>query len=153
MKGKLVVTIPSYYQHIAVEDFIPAGFEIINFNLATEDQSLLQEESYDDFINYDYENPSSGTYGSSVEEFGSYSDYGGKSKKLPIGILHPTHVESHDDRVFAYVERVSPGVYEYEYFMRALVPGVFQQLPAKAEVLYFPEVFGRTSGEMITVTP
>jgi uncharacterized protein YfaS (alpha-2-macroglobulin family) len=153
VKGKLVVTIPSYYQHIAVEDFIPAGFEIINFNLATEDQSLLQEESYDDFINYDYENPSSGTYGSSVEEFGSYSDYGGKSKKLPIGILHPTHVESHDDRVFAYVERVSPGVYEYEYFMRALVPGVFQQLPAKAEVLYFPEVFGRTSGEMITVTP
>ena len=148
VKGKLVITVPSYYQHVAIEDFIPAGFELVNFNLSTEDQSLLREEkSSDEIIDYDYENFSPDMY----EAFANYGT--GKSKNLPVGKLYPTHVESHDDRVFAYVGSVSPGVYEYEYFMRALIPGVFQQLPAKAEVLYFPEVFGRTSGEMITVTP
>jgi uncharacterized protein YfaS (alpha-2-macroglobulin family) len=52
-----------------------------------------------------------------------------------------------------YVEEMSEGVYEYEYFLRALVPGEFQHLPARAEQLFFPEVFGRTEGTVIDVTP
>jgi len=67
--------------------------------------------------------------------------------------LYPTHAETHDDRVFLYVDTLGAGVYEYEYFLRALVPGEFQHLPARAEELFFPEVFGRTGGDIITVTP
>jgi len=67
--------------------------------------------------------------------------------------LRPNHTESHDDLVFLYVEQLSPGVYEYEYFLRALIPGEFQHLPARAEELFFPEVFGRTDGDVIEVIP
>jgi len=160
VRGKITLIIPDVYQNVAVEDFIPAGFEIVNFNLSTEDQSLNTSEEYSR-MGSAYTNESflanvvSGVRGLFGEEqtaqlygsFNSGGSYSNESRKL-----RPTHTESHDDRVFLYMENLSPGVYEYEYYLRALVPGTFQQLPARAEELYFPEVFGRTSGNIITVT-
>ena len=157
VRGKLTVTIPGEYQHVAIEDVIPAGFEIVNFNLETEDKSLQNEASFgsvpkDDvssgwlsyLSNFHWFTQSAQVFGS--QGFGG--SYGNNTRELL-----PTHVESHDDRVFVYVDRLSPGVYEYEYFLRALVPGTFQHLPARAEELYFPEVFGRTEGGVFEITP
>jgi uncharacterized protein YfaS (alpha-2-macroglobulin family) len=76
----------------------------------------------------------------------------GKTATMYERKLRPSHSESHDDRVFLFIDELSPGVYEYEYYLRALVPGEFQHLPAHAEQLYFPEIFGRTSGGSFTVT-
>jgi alpha-2-macroglobulin len=160
LKGKLVLTIPDSYTHLAVEDFIPAGFEIVNFNLSTEDQSLNQSEDtyYDEraanetgFVASVFSSLSSLWSSSQVAQVYGQYNYGGsygESKRT----LYPTHTESHDDRVFLYVSSIEPGVYEYEYYLRALVPGTFQHMPARAEQLYFPEVFGRTSGDIVTVT-
>jgi uncharacterized protein YfaS (alpha-2-macroglobulin family) len=157
IKGKLTITIPDSYTHVAVEDIIPAGFEILNFNLSTEDQSLNTEEE-----NYDWSATDSGfvsgVFDSVRNMFGSsqsaqvYSGYNGGESKVKSRMLYPTHSESHDDRVFLYIETIAPGVYVYEYYLRALVPGTFQHMPARAEELYFPEVFGRTAGGLITVT-
>ncbi len=167
VRGKLTITIPEEYQNVAVEDFIPAGFEIVNFNLSTENQSLNSGGSDD----YNYDEEWGWGVGSAPQEsfvasvfnsvkniFGDsqvaqvYGSYTGGSYSKQSRTLHPTHTESHDDRVFLYIEKLSPGVYEYEYYLRALTPGVFQRLPARAEELYFPEVFGRTSGAIVTVT-
>jgi len=160
VKGKIVITIPDQYTHVAIEDFIPAGFEIVNFNLATEDKSL--QDNYDN--NYDFKGyiPSAepknwlarigSVFGDSqsarVYQPASGGSYGNDTRKLS-----PTHTESHDDRVFLFVESLSKGVYEYEYYLRALVPGEFQYLPARAEELYFPEVFGRTEGGTFEIIP
>ena len=136
VRGKLTITVPGNYQHVAVEDFIPAGFEIVNFNLSTEDQSLNdQGDTYDEWSEPVYD-----------------ANYSGDVDTTEQRRLYPTHVESHDDRVFLYSESLEPGVYIYEYYLRAQTPGVFQRLPARAEELYFPEVFGRTSGDIVTVT-
>lgn len=136
VRGKLTITVPDNYHHVAVEDFIPAGFEIVNFNLSTEDQTLNnQEDEFGYWLEPVYDDNNSGDV-----EATKYRQ------------LYPTHTESHDDRVFLYSENLEPGVYVYEYYLRALTPGVFQRLPARAEELYFPEVFGRTSGDIITVT-
>lgn len=160
LKGKLVLTIPDSYSHLSVEDFIPAGFEIVNFNLSTEDQSLNQSEDayYDEWSSADdgfvasvFSSLGSLWGGSQTAQVYGQYNYGGsygESKRT----LYPTHTESHDDRVFLYVSSIEPGVYEYEYYLRALVPGTFKHLPARAEQLYFPEVFGRTSGDIVTVT-
>ena len=59
--------------------------------------------------------------------------------------------ETRDDRLFLFRERLPAGVYEYEYFIRALVPGVYHHLPAVVSELYFPENFGRTKGDYFTV--
>lgn len=155
IKGKLTITIPDQYNHVAIEDIIPAGFEILNFNLATEDQSLK------DAANDSYGSSESGSWLSRLGSVfgdsqtaqvyrarGFGGSYGNNSRDL-----RPTHTESHDDRVFLYIEEMREGVYEYEYFLRALVPGEFQHLPARAEELFFPEVFGRTEGGIIEITP
>jgi uncharacterized protein YfaS (alpha-2-macroglobulin family) len=156
IKGKLTITIPDHYSHVAIEDMIPAGFEIVNFNLDTEDQSLLDNSGVGVLPKSD----SGGLLSRITNVFGESQtaqvyrsqgfggSYGNDTRKL-----RPTHVESHDDRVFLYVEELREGVYEYEYFLRALVPGEFQHLPARAEELFFPEVFGRTGGGLIEVTP
>lgn len=143
IRGKLTITIPDEYRNVAVEDFMPAGFEIINFNLSTENQ-LLQEQ----------DNESTEWSGDGENQDMTFSDFSSpEDSSLKDGRkLYPTHTEAHDDRLFLYMDRLEPGVYEYEYYLRALVPGVFQHLPVKAEELYFPEVFGRTSGDIITVT-
>lgn len=164
VRGKLIITIPDAYQNVAVEDFIPAGFEIVNFNLSTEDQTLNSVDEYQNEYHgslYGSRNflatvldsvrsffGGGQTAGVSMYESQYFDDNLGRENKR----LRPSHIESHDDRVFLFVEDISPGVYEYEYFLRAITPGKFQHLPAKAEELYFPEVFGRTSGDSVTVT-
>jgi uncharacterized protein YfaS (alpha-2-macroglobulin family) len=164
VKGKITLVVPGPYTDLAVEDFIPAGFEIVNMNLATEDQSLddsdeTEDVYYDDYgVQVNNERSLANTV-NSLRAFvgGSLSTEDFRAQGLARrsqshkDVLRPSHVESHDDRVFAYIERLTPGVYEYTYYLRALVPGTFQQLPARAEVLYFPEVFGRTFGNIITV--
>lgn len=160
IKGKMVITIPDQYSHVAIEDFIPAGFEIVNFNLETEDKSL--QDDYDNNFNFGGYLPSvesknwlarignvfGGSQTARAYQANSGGSYGNDTRKL-----RPTHIESHDDRVFLYVENLSKGVYEYEYYLRALVPGEFQYLPARAEELYFPEVFGRTEGGTFKIIP
>jgi hypothetical protein len=155
IKGKLTITIPDQYNHVAIEDIIPAGFEIVNFNLATEDQSLKDaaNDSYGKTDGGNWLSRLTSVFGDSqtaqvYRSRGFGGSYGNNSRDL-----RPTHTESHDDRVFLYVEEMGEGVYEYEYFLRALVPGEFQHLPARAEELFFPEVFGRTEGGVIEITP
>ncbi|MFO7623628.1 MAG: hypothetical protein R6V73_04700, partial [Anaerolineales bacterium] len=43
------------------------------------------------------------------------------------------------------------GVYEYSYIARATTPGRFIVPPAKAEEMYSPEVFGRSSSMVVIV--
>ena len=45
------------------------------------------------------------------------------------------------------------GTYKYTYLMRVSVAGDFNVPPAHAEEMYFPEVFGRSSGGLFTVVP
>ncbi len=187
LKGKITLTIPESYSQVAVEDIIPAGFEIVNFNLATEDRTLLEGEGesgdsyapYDEYgdgwgmgMNTEYTPPAPGTtslFGTlatrirsffndepQVAQLPSYYDeydsYDASYERAYTRTLYSNHTESHDDRVFLYVEELDPGVYEYEYYLRALIPGEFVHMPAQASELYFPEVFGRTSGNKFTVT-
>ena len=63
----------------------------------------------------------------------------------------PDFKELYDDRVFLYKENLTPGVYEFDYFTRALIGGKFIHLPAVVSEMYFPENFGRTGGEYFEI--
>lgn len=159
--------------HVGIEDFIPAGVEIVNQNFATEDHSLGRT---DDQRNADgtlgMANPdqrvkrtswaqrelasifSFGTGGAGpvTDIKGEVSDEAYAGRESYIQQLYPTMVENHDDRIFAYVGELSPGEYVFDYYVRALVPGTYQHLPMMVSELYTPENFGRTQGELFTVT-
>lgn len=158
VKGKITITVPMEYEHVSIEDMIPAGFEIINFRLATENRAAIENvnnsegigQAEDEGIFARIARSLSGSQTAQVWNMTRRylgGSYGNTSRKL-----YPQYTEMYDDRVSLYTYRLHGGVYEYEYFLRALVPGTFQYLPARAEDVYFPEVFGRTSGSIFTIT-
>jgi uncharacterized protein YfaS (alpha-2-macroglobulin family) len=43
------------------------------------------------------------------------------------------------------------GHHRFSYTARATTPGTFLAAPAKAEAMYAPETFGRSTGEIVVV--
>jgi uncharacterized protein YfaS (alpha-2-macroglobulin family) len=116
LRANIQVIVPKTRNFVMIEDFIPAGMEIVNLDLATEQKSLRLQE-----------------------------------RELKGRELIPDFKEIRDDRLFLYVERLEPGVYEFEYFVRPLIKGKFIHLPAQVLEMYFPENFGRTSGDYFEI--
>ncbi len=173
LHGHVILKTGVTRSHVGIEDFIPAGVEIVNQNFATEDQTLGRT---DDQRNADgtlgmavpMQNTKKTSWASrelaSIFSFGNggagpvtdvkgeVSDEAYAGRESYIQQLYPTMIENHDDRIFAYVGQLGPGEYVFDYYVRALVPGTYQHLPMIVSELYTPENFGRTQGELFTVT-
>lgn len=111
LREHLTVTVSKSRNFVGIEDFIPAGMEIVNLDLATEQKSLLLQDTI-----------------SQTQDFS------------------PNFKELRNDRAFLYRDNIDPGVYEFDYYTRALIKGKFAHLPAVVSEMYFPENFGRTAG-------
>jgi uncharacterized protein YfaS (alpha-2-macroglobulin family) len=61
------------------------------------------------------------------------------------------HENLRDERVEAFASLLWDGVHRYAYVARATTPGTFVVPPAKAEEMYSPETFGRSSGDKVVV--
>ena len=61
------------------------------------------------------------------------------------------HQNMRDERAEVFTSLLWDGVYEYTYVARATMPGEFVAPPAKAEEMYSPEVFGRSSSDIVVV--
>ncbi len=61
------------------------------------------------------------------------------------------HTEIRDDRVLLFADYLWSGEYTYTYVARATTPGVYAYPPARAEMMYRPEVNGRTAGGRLVV--
>ncbi len=61
------------------------------------------------------------------------------------------HQNLRDDRAEAFSSRLWAGTHEYSYVARATTPGTFVVPPARAEEIYAPEVFGRSSSDTVIV--
>jgi uncharacterized protein YfaS (alpha-2-macroglobulin family) len=107
--------------HVALVDPLPAGLEIVNPALAVSG-SVPQDPESPDF-----------RYG----WWWWWTWY--------------EHQNMRDERAEAFTPLLWDGVYEYTYVARATTPGTFVVPPAKAEEMYSPEVFGRSSSDMVIV--
>ena len=56
-----------------------------------------------------------------------------------------------DERVEAFATLLWEGTHEYTYTARATTLGRFYVPPTKAEEMYSPEVFGRTSSCVVVI--
>ena len=125
-RGELQLIVPEDMHYAVVEERLPAGFEAINFNLDTSDTSLqakLDETTQPKDGNYWEDNP----------------------------LWHFNHIETRDDRVLLFADDLPKGVYTYSFLVRAGQPGKYHHLPASATEMYFPEVFGRTGGDIVEI--
>ena len=61
------------------------------------------------------------------------------------------HQNLRDERAEAFTSLLWDGGYQYSYTARATTPGTFVVPPAKAEEMYSPEVFGRSSSDVVYI--
>jgi alpha-2-macroglobulin len=61
------------------------------------------------------------------------------------------HQNLRDDRAEAFSSYLPAGTYEYTYIARATTPGEFVVPPTRAEEIFAPEVFGRSSSDAVIV--
>jgi uncharacterized protein YfaS (alpha-2-macroglobulin family) len=122
---KLSIVAPTDLYYVLVESPLPAGMEAVDTSLKTTSQIA--------------EGP----------EFGPanqpYTFYGG------WGWWWFTHTELRDEKVALFASYLPQGTYEYTYQIRAGLDGTYNVLPARAEQMYFPEVFGRSDGEQFVI--
>jgi uncharacterized protein YfaS (alpha-2-macroglobulin family) len=58
-----------------------------------------------------------------------------------------------DDRVVFFASEVAAGTYQMAFRLRAVTSGTYGALPAVASEVYFPEVWGRTAGDVLRIDP
>lgn len=121
VRVQLTMVAPSRRYHVALADPLPAGFEAMNPALAVTG-SIPQDPA------------SSAPTGF---RWGPWTWY--------------EHQNLRDQRVEAFASLLWEGIHTYTYVARATTPGNFVVPPARAEEMYSPEVFGRSSTDRVVV--
>ncbi|MEN8171614.1 MAG: alpha-2-macroglobulin family protein, partial [Chloroflexota bacterium] len=121
VRVRLTMVADNRRYHVALVDPLPAGLEIINPALVVSG-SIPQDPDNSDY-----------RYG-----WWWWSTW-------------YQHQNMRDERAEAFTPLLWDGVYEYTYTTRATTPGIFIAPPAKAEEMYSPEVFGRSSSDWVIV--
>jgi uncharacterized protein YfaS (alpha-2-macroglobulin family) len=62
------------------------------------------------------------------------------------------HIEQRDSKVILFADHLPPGVHVASFVARATTPGTFVLKPARGELMYEPEVFGRSEGGTFEIT-
>ncbi|HIQ05385.1 MAG TPA: hypothetical protein EYH31_06770 [Anaerolineae bacterium] len=124
---KLTIIAPHSLHYLVVEDPLPAGAEAIDVSLRT--------------TSAQYQAPQIKREGEEEPYYWWWRWW------------IPTHTELRDEKVVLFATWLRAGTYEYTYLMRANVPGRFLTLPTTAYEMYFPEVWGRSSGGAFTIAP
>lgn len=109
--------------HVALVDPLPAGLEIVNPTLAVSGSTP--------------QDPNSPYYADHYGWWWRWNWY--------------EYQNLRDERAEVFTSLLWDGVYEYTYIARATTPGTFVVPPAKAEEMYSPEVFGRSSSDRVVV--
>jgi uncharacterized protein YfaS (alpha-2-macroglobulin family) len=116
VRVRLKMVAPALRTHVALMDPLPAGFEIVNPDIAVSVQVPEDKTAEND------------------------RRRGGWFWRT----IWFDHQNLRDDRAEAFASLLPGGVYDYSYVVRATTPGLFIVPPAKAEEMYHPETFGRT---------
>jgi uncharacterized protein YfaS (alpha-2-macroglobulin family) len=124
---RLTVTIPNDAYYLMVEDFIPAGAEILDTSLKTSQQGVEGEPP----PLFDPARPF-------AEGWGWW-------------YFHPAQI--YDNRIAWSADTLPAGTYELAYTLVILQPGQYNVLPAHAWQFYFPEVQGSSAGARFEIKP
>jgi uncharacterized protein YfaS (alpha-2-macroglobulin family) len=123
----LTLNLPHDVYYLMLEDFLPAGAEILDTSLKTSQQG--QGSGMDVSVDYDPADPYQRGWG--WWYFGSPQIF--------------------DDHIQWSADYLSAGTYELTYTLIPMHAGQFRVLPAHAWQSYFPEVQGTTAGEVFEI--
>ena len=130
VRVRLTMVATARRYHVALVDPLPAGFETLNPTLATT-ESIPRDPKQTGVV-----------------------EAGGRSYGYGWWWWKPEwfeHQNLRDERTEAFASLLWEGVYKYSYVARATTPGNFVVPPAKAEEMYHPETFGRSSSDRVRI--
>ena len=122
VRVRLTMAAPSRRYHVALVDYLPAGFESLNPELAVTER--IPEDTKD--------------------------SANGLNWWLWRRVWFD-HQNLRDERSEAFTALLWGGVYNNSYVVRATTPGQFVVPPAKAEEMYHPETFGRSKTDRVRI--
>jgi uncharacterized protein YfaS (alpha-2-macroglobulin family) len=124
IKVRITLHTDSSLFYLNLDDPIPAGCEPIDETLNTSPQGLVRQQHW----------------------WWNWNSTGPRDLSLFI-----SHSDLRADRVSLYSYFLPPGTYHYTYLAQATTPGTYGVAPTHAEEKFFPEVFGRSAGQVFTV--
>jgi len=120
----LTIIAPNDLYYVMVEDPIPAGSAAVDPNLST--SSVLSESGQ-------------------LTNTSNALRYG-------WGWWWFTRTEFRDEKVVMYADSLPAGSYEYRYTIRLGLAGEYRVMPPNGHEFYFPDVYGRGSGIIFTIS-
>ncbi|GAF94784.1 unnamed protein product, partial [marine sediment metagenome] len=108
--ARLTLVVPETTYYVMVEDYIPAGAEILDISLKTSQLGSLGDNNVNQ----------------------AFSD--------GWGWWYFGEPQVYDDHIAWSVDMLPPGTYELTYTLAVLNPGEYRVLPARVWQFYFPEV-------------
>jgi hypothetical protein len=128
LTARLTLTLPNDSYYVMLEDYIPAGTEILNQTLKTSQQG---EDGTDVQVIYDTDDPFARGWG-----WWYFND-----------------PQIRDERIIWTADYLSAGTYELTYTLIPTQAGEFHVLPAHAWQIFFPDVQGTSAGTLFKITP
>ncbi|MBN1147462.1 MAG: Ig-like domain-containing protein [Anaerolineales bacterium] len=126
---RLALNLPQDVYYLAVEDYIPAGSEILDVSLKTSQVGEGGEPQSE--VLYDPRRPFAQGWG--------------------WWLFNPARI--YDDHIAWTADYLPAGIYELTYTLLSLQPGEYRVLPARAWQLYFPEVQAHSAGSVFEIKP
>ncbi len=126
--AQLTLVLPHDSYYVMVEDFIPAGMEILNRALKTSQQAVDPTEAQ---VQFDEEDPFADGWG--------------------WWLFYEPQIR--DDGILFTADYLPAGTYVLTYTLIPLQAGEYRVLPAHAWQTFFPEVQGTSAGAVFEVKP
>jgi alpha-2-macroglobulin len=132
VQARLTFTLENAAYYLVVEDYLPAGAEILDTSLKTSQQVIPgMEEPAPEQPLYDTSQPFDQGWG--------------------WWFFSPPR--NYDERIAWSADYLPAGTYELTYTINLIQPGEFRVLPARSWQFYFPEVQGNSAGAIFTIQP
>jgi uncharacterized protein YfaS (alpha-2-macroglobulin family) len=129
IRARVTITLEDAAYYLLVEDYLPAGTEVLDTSLKTSQLGIPEEQTQGPL--YDVRRPFEKGWG-----WWFFTD--------------PTIYDDHISWASAFVPA---GTYELTYLLVVLQPGEYSVLPARSWMFYFPEVQGNSAGTVFAVKP
>ncbi len=121
VKVELTVHTDQSLFYLNVQDPLPGGLEPIDESLNTSQRGVFGQPQW--------------------QPYGAIQDLS----------WYLMHADLHDNRVSLYLYYLPPGTYRYTYLAQATIQGRYGVPPTHVSETFFPEVFGRAAGQVLTV--
>ena len=130
----------------AFEVPLPAGIEPVDTSLATTARQAERPQEEKRELGYAVE-------GEGDQEAGTAYGESVPTEPWVYSFWSPfNHVEQRDSKVILFADHLPPGVHVASFVARVTTPGTFVLKPARGELMYEPEVSGRSDGGTFEIT-